>query len=590
MKKSLTLCLYSIVLIVCLFVKVSASTVSIETLAAEYTENDMYYCEGVAYHIDDYATSGSTVDVADRGIGYGQRFIINENSYKYDNNDIVKIIPEELFFREGTYSYSGKEYGFYISTELVNNGMNYRSRTIVYNYDFIIPDAFSNETVFTIKIITNAVYEGYTRDRMGVLSSIIADGKDRVVAYLCLPNDSEGITISDLSIYTEISNHNDLNPGDTNYRLIDDSTRELVDVGDYIYSFNLEVCPKFVPAEQVDTFSNAEKFIYMACKKIIKETSVLSPLLALENLDKNLIKLIDGSEQGTYSSYTIELNFPDLDSQVISDGKYVRCVESRTNNSDGFNPRFADGDYCVATTTFSGSFSFSNRRTMNLNYLNSFNINDPNLDTSLKIEISRDYIYNRGGIVCQEDVEYDLQIDNDLRRATAYFYSDNTNETQFYVSNESIKTLIYDETKNLISSGYGTVTINSSIIGAYYIVFEGSNGLEFKFAPKKTFTHEHTYIWVSNTKHKNICTCGEETLEGHVVSADAFNDGSQTSICLLCGGIASIGFTQNCNKIKISENGSFILNNGLIVLKNADIESYLSGTLIFYENNNDLAM
>lgn len=40
--------------------------------------------------------------------------------------------------------------------------------------------------------------------------------------------------------------------------------------------------------------------------------------------------------------------------------------------------------------------------------------------------------------------------------------------------------------------------------------------------------------------------------------------------------------------LKISENGSFILSNGLVVLVDEDIEAYMNGTLIFRNNNEDV--
>lgn len=78
--------------------EIKATGLSVDALAEQYTEDDTYYVNGTMYNIEDYVESGSTEDFADRGVGYGQRFIINGSSYKFDNNDIVNIIPEELFF------------------------------------------------------------------------------------------------------------------------------------------------------------------------------------------------------------------------------------------------------------------------------------------------------------------------------------------------------------------------------------------------------------------------------------------------------------------------------------------------------------
>lgn len=106
-------------------------------------------------------------------------------------------------------------------------------------------------------------------------------------------------------------------------------------------------------------------------------------------------------------------------------------------------------------------------------------------------------------------------------------------------------------------------------------------GLNYTMYESHTFDQTHT--WVNNTQHRSSCICGEESLQGHAVTSDAFENGSQTSICLLCGGIASIGFIQNNNIIKISENGSYILNNGLVVLQDIDVLAYLNNTLLFVD-------
>ena len=100
-------------------------------------------------------------------------------------------------------------------------------------------------------------------------------------------------------------------------------------------------------------------------------------------------------------------------------------------------------------------------------------------------------------------------------------------------------------------------------------------------------THQHnynnSYQWNSLTDHESYCICGNYILEAHVVSSGAFSGGQQYATCLACGGLASFGGTIH-NGIGLyphTINGSFILPNGVIVLVDADYESYLNGTLIF---------
>ena len=69
-------------------------------------------------------------------------------------------------------------------------------------------------------------------------------------------------------------------------------------------------------------------------------------------------------------------------------------------------------------------------------------------------------------------------------------------------------------------------------------------------------------------------------------SAD-FNSGKPT--CLLCGGRATIGFIQIQSMIvKVSDNGSVILSNGLIVLVPNDIADFIKGSLVFYDKNTSI--
>ncbi len=61
--------------------------------------------------------------------------------------------------------------------------------------------------------------------------------------------------------------------------------------------------------------------------------------------------------------------------------------------------------------------------------------------------------------------------------------------------------------------------------------------------------------------------------------------GKRYSTCLICKGLAEIGFIQmglsqiTSNRI-ITGNGSYILPNGIIVLSDADYLDFLSGTFV----------
>lgn len=99
-------------------------------------------------------------------------------------------------------------------------------------------------------------------------------------------------------------------------------------------------------------------------------------------------------------------------------------------------------------------------------------------------------------------------------------------------------------------------------------------------------THEYAYRRYSSTHHKRICTnCGEYTISAHVVVAG-------TNTCLRCGmfvstdtpiivpGVNSIltGII-NYDVTYFTDNGSYILPNGIIILAVEDVQDYLNGTL-----------
>ena len=101
--------------------------------------------------------------------------------------------------------------------------------------------------------------------------------------------------------------------------------------------------------------------------------------------------------------------------------------------------------------------------------------------------------------------------------------------------------------------------------------------------------HEHSYTTYgkySNRQHKAICTCGDYILQYHIVA------GQGMGTCVICGFPASSGGAINpfsINKVNyITENGSYIAENGVIVLSDIDYLKFLSGELDVYALVEDL--
>ena len=99
--------------------------------------------------------------------------------------------------------------------------------------------------------------------------------------------------------------------------------------------------------------------------------------------------------------------------------------------------------------------------------------------------------------------------------------------------------------------------------------------------------HDHSftdrYVWQSYLQHKCYCECGRYSTASHVVLQGDFPAPGDYAICLRCRGQASMGTLQSIPAhLPHTDNGSYILTNGTIVLAEEDIEAYMAGTLEFH--------
>lgn len=104
-------------------------------------------------------------------------------------------------------------------------------------------------------------------------------------------------------------------------------------------------------------------------------------------------------------------------------------------------------------------------------------------------------------------------------------------------------------------------------------------------------TSDNTNTYKDKTGHDIKCKCGYVIgTEYHAVTQEDCNDGNNRVTCVRCGIVLnmrdSIFIIGPMNITKYSINGSYILPNGIIILVNNDIQSYLNNTLIFYDKNN----
>lgn len=149
---------------------------------------------------------------------------------------------------------------------------------------------------------------------------------------------------------------------------------------------------------------------------------------------------------------------------------------------------------------------------------------------------------------------------------------------------------LYNDNFDVVASGSGA-SINTTFsvsAGRYYLRMNFENALSSTNSINVSFTHTHSYTdhyaLHNYSQHKAYCGCGEYSLGNHVVAQGALPDSNGYGICILCRGQVFMG---NLNSIPGSNmphtaNGSYILQNGVIVLVDEDIEAYMIGTLVFY--------
>lgn len=99
--------------------------------------------------------------------------------------------------------------------------------------------------------------------------------------------------------------------------------------------------------------------------------------------------------------------------------------------------------------------------------------------------------------------------------------------------------------------------------------------------------HEHSYTdhytWQSIGLHKSYCRCDSYVTSYHVVAPGSLVGPDGYTICMLCRGRAPVGNLLSVPEgLAHTDNGSYILPNGTIVLVEEDVEAYLAGTLEFY--------
>ena len=96
-------------------------------------------------------------------------------------------------------------------------------------------------------------------------------------------------------------------------------------------------------------------------------------------------------------------------------------------------------------------------------------------------------------------------------------------------------------------------------------------------------THDYSdhYARETSRAHRSYCACGASMLSAHVVSGSS-GGALGIKLCIFCGEIVTAGQSiMSTTHLPHTENGSYIMPNGIIVLMDEDVEAYINGTLEF---------
>ncbi len=128
----------------------------------------------------------------------------------------------------------------------------------------------------------------------------------------------------------------------------------------------------------------------------------------------------------------------------------------------------------------------------------------------------------------------------------------------------------------------------NQVDGLEYTVIEEHNLLE-DVCIVCGYVHTHSYgngIYKNHSMHLARCECGATQMEPHYVRGSEIVNGRYAT-CLGCNRELDLLVDQAeigiYSIVKVSVNGSYILDNGIVVLVDADVTAYLNGTLQFYE-------
>ncbi len=103
--------------------------------------------------------------------------------------------------------------------------------------------------------------------------------------------------------------------------------------------------------------------------------------------------------------------------------------------------------------------------------------------------------------------------------------------------------------------------------------------------------YSDSFDYYSPDQHKAYCKCGAYELRFHAIDPDSIYIvfGRRYAECLDCGEEIDLGIGggiiipgPHSSNTMVSDNGSYILQSGILIIVKKDLESYFAGTLVFH--------
>lgn len=169
----------------------------------------------------------------------------------------------------------------------------------------------------------------------------------------------------------------------------------------------------------------------------------------------------------------------------------------------------------------------------------------------------------------------------------AYYYDVNGIHANFGWGSDSTDTIIpsdYQITEaGVIDFGYVSETHSNNFI-------VDNDGRYCGCGLHTVHNYYDHYATFSPMQHRAYCACGSFTLQPHAAdySRSYVFLGHTYAPCISCGTTIDLGGGggpivpgQGFNGQMVTDNGSYIMSNGIYVIVEEDLESYLAGTLVF---------